>query len=73
MSSGLLRAQYLRAAAVSYAQRFIGLPYLWGGDDPIAGFDCSGLIVDVLQAVGLLAHKSDYSAAALYEQFKKTA
>lgn len=36
----------------------------------MAGFDCSGLIVEVLQAVGLIPHRSDFTAAALYEKFK---
>jgi cell wall-associated NlpC family hydrolase len=66
----VLKAAYLRASAVDYIKRFIGLPYIWGGDDPLAGFDCSGLIIEVLQAVGLLANGSDYTAAQLYEKFE---
>lgn len=69
----VLKSAYLRTKAVDYLQRFIGLPYVWGGDDPLAGFDCSGLIVEVLQAVGLLPHGSDFSADALYERFESGA
>lgn len=65
----VLKSAYLRTKAVEYLQRFIGLPYVWEGDDPLAGFDCSGLIVEVLQAVGIIPNKSDYTAAALYERF----
>ncbi len=68
--ANVLKATFLRATAVDYLKRFIGLPYLWGGDDPLAGFDCSGIINEVLQAVGLTPHKSDFSAAGLYERFK---
>jgi cell wall-associated NlpC family hydrolase len=33
-------------AAVRYAMRFLGVPYVWGGADP-GGFDCSGLVIYV--------------------------
>lgn len=59
----------LRERAITYLQKWIGHFYLWGGDDP-KGFDCSGLIVEVLQAVGLIKHKSDFSADMLYQKFK---
>ncbi len=61
-----LKAQFLRAAAVRYLWSFLGLPYRWGGDDPVRGFDCSGLIVEVLQGVGVLPHGSDFVANGLY-------
>src|SRR3972149_3669813 len=69
----VLKSVYLRNKAVEYLQRFIGLPYLWGGDDPMSGFDCSGLIVEILQAVGILPHGSDFTADALYEKFQTKA
>ena len=66
----LVRADYYRAVAVDYAKHFIGTPYRWGGDDPMVGFDCSGLIVEVLQGIGILPHGRDYSAHDLYTIFK---
>lgn len=65
MGQDSIKQQFLRAAAVRYAWAFIGLPYIWGGDDPIRGFDCSGLINEVLQAVGLTPHGSDLTANGL--------
>jgi cell wall-associated NlpC family hydrolase len=35
------RGAAISAAIVSYALRFIGMPYVWGGASP-GGFDCSG-------------------------------
>lgn len=71
MPSDALKAQITRAAAVRYLWHFIGLPYRWGGDDPILGFDCSGLIVEVLQAVGLLPHGSDLTANGMWIRWGK--
>lgn len=58
-----------RSLAVEYIWTFIGRPYRWGGDDPMEGFDCSGLVVEVLQGVGLLPHKTDFTADALWRRF----
>ena len=55
---------------VEYAKCFIGRPYIWAGNGSgkcEGGFDCSGLVVECLQAVGVLANGSDYSAKALYK------
>lgn len=37
---------------IDYAKSFVGRPYRWGGDDPMAGFDCSGLAQEILSSVG---------------------
>jgi len=44
---------------------FHGSPYLWGGDDPLAGFDCSGLVIEGLKAAGILPREGDWSADQL--------
>jgi cell wall-associated NlpC family hydrolase len=31
-------------AAVKYAEHEVGVPYVWGGETPGVGFDCSGLV-----------------------------
>jgi cell wall-associated NlpC family hydrolase len=45
------------------------LPYQWGGDDPIAGFDCSGLVIEILKSVGRLPRQGDWTADGLYRRF----
>jgi len=52
------------------ALHFVGLPYRWGGDDAIAGFDCSGLIIEILKSVGKLPREGDWTAETLFLRFK---
>ena len=52
-----------------YAMQLIGTPYRWGGDDPMQGFDCSGLVIELLQSCGELPRNYDNTAQGLYEEF----
>lgn len=61
--------EMLRDAAVSYAEAWIGKPYVWGGDD-FSGFDCSGFAIEVLQSVGILPHIFDDTADGLFNRYK---
>ncbi len=40
---GALSEEQFRTELIRTAQRFIGVPYRWGGDSTVSGFDCSGL------------------------------
>lgn len=52
---------------VAEAERFLGVPYLWGGRSS-TGIDCSGLLQTALQAAGLdCPRDSDQQAAAVGE------
>lgn len=51
---------------VTYAEEFIGTPYIYGGNSPI-GWDCSGFVCEILRAFGQIGRK-DYSAQALYNE-----
>lgn len=59
-----------REFVLKYAWSFIGMPYIWGGDDPILGFDCSGFIIELLKSVGLLPRRGDWTAHQLYDKFR---
>lgn len=55
---------------LKYALSFIGTPYRWGGSDRFTGFDCSGFIQEVLDAVGI-DPRGDQTAQGLYNAFSQ--
>ena len=61
----------LRKYFLWYAKTMVGKPYVWGGDDPMAGFDCSGYVIECLQGVGLVPQGYDNTANGLLTKFDK--
>jgi len=55
--------------ALKLAEHYIGIRYKWAGKTP-AGFDCSGLVCELLQSVGLLPDKTTLSSRGLYAKYK---
>ena len=58
-----------RDVALAIAERLLFHPYLWGGDDPMAGFDCSGFVIEVLKSAGVLPRDGDWTAEGLRQRF----
>ncbi len=55
----------LEGQVVAAAQRYLGVPYAWGGTDPSVGLDCSGLAQRVFRDVGVdLPRTSSQQATA---------
>jgi cell wall-associated NlpC family hydrolase len=53
--------EYFRNEIVETAERFIGLPYRWGGSSTRTGFDCSGLTMAVYHLNGLNLPRSSWA------------
>jgi len=47
------------------AFRWVGTPYIWGGDDP-SGIDCSGLVQECLKSIGKNPPGGDKTADGIY-------
>jgi hypothetical protein len=62
---GLPTGGSVGARAVRIAVQYLGTPYLWGGADPIMGFDCSGLTMYVYAQLGI--HLTHYTGSQFYE------
>ncbi len=56
-----------------YALSFIGTPYNFGGDDPMSGFDCSGLTCELLRAASLVPYNFRTNAQGLFNLLKPIA
>ncbi len=46
--------QFLVQSLIDYAVTFMGTPYIYGGDNPLSGLDCSGFVQELLEASGEL-------------------
>jgi cell wall-associated NlpC family hydrolase len=53
-----------------YALSFVGVPYIWGGESPMHGYDCSGLVQEILRSVGL-DPPGDQTAHMLWDHFRR--
>lgn len=52
-----------------YAQSMLGTPYIYGGNSPLKGLDCSGFVTECLRSVGIIDSK-DYSSSTLFEELR---
>ena len=63
--TGVPSAGPIGVRAVQIAERYLGVPYVWGGADPATGFDCSGLVMYAYGQLGIdLLH---FSGAQYHE------
>jgi hypothetical protein len=58
----------LRDVCMFVWERLLNVPYKWGGDDPMEGVDCSGLVLEGLKSAGMIPREMDTTADALLNQ-----
>lgn len=65
------KSHTLRWIALFTIEQNLYKPYAWGGDNPLIGFDCSGLMNESFKSVGMMKNDEDYGAHDLrYVKFK---
>lgn len=52
---------------LNYAMLFIGIPYIYGGNNPLTGMDCSGFVCECLKSIGVIESHRDFSARELFK------
>jgi cell wall-associated NlpC family hydrolase len=57
---------------LGYSRMWLGVPYVYGGNNPLEGLDCSGFVCWVLKAFGYITYHEDLSAQGLYNRFSKS-
>ena len=55
------------AALITEAEKYIGMPYVWGGSTPATGFDCSGYVCWVYSQAGV-AYLPRTTAQGIYNR-----
>lgn len=53
---------------ISYSMTFMGVPYKWGGNNRIDGYDCSGFVQECLRSIGE-DPRGDQTAQDLWDYF----
>ncbi len=62
----------LRTNLLDYAQRFLGTPYVWGGNSLTKGVDCSGFVQQVFKAYGYSTPRVSRDMAKKFKSVSKS-
>lgn len=56
----------IRPLAIS----MLNIPYIYGGKSPINGLDCSGVVCELLQSLGLIGRNVEMNSQMIFDNFK---
>lgn len=62
----------MKETLIKYAYSFVGVPYVYSGNNPISGWDCSGFVNEVLKSMGVINWRLDLNAQGIKETLLKT-
>lgn len=62
----------LRTNMIDYAMRFLGTPYVWGGNSLSRGVDCSGFVQQVFKAYGYNTPRVSREMARTYSTVSRS-
>lgn len=55
---------------IEIALSCLNIPYKWGGENPVSGLDCSGLVCWILKCSGMMKHHDPkLSAQELFDKY----
>jgi cell wall-associated NlpC family hydrolase len=66
-AAGSIDGSSFGASVVADAQKYLGVPYQWGGTNPAQGVDCSGLVQDVFGDLGVSLPRTSQQQATVGE------
>jgi len=49
---------------------YLNIPYIFGGKNPLAGEDCSGLVCEFLRALGKLKTNDEFGSQQIHDLYK---
>ena len=55
---------------LAYASSLYGTPYIWSGNNELQGFDCSGLVMELLRSTGEQLPYKDMNSQMLFDFYQ---
>ena len=57
--------------SIDYMMQFAGVPYIFGGNNPMTGWDCGALLTEWLKVTGEIPYNADLSAQMIFDKYER--